>query len=130
MFRPAHYSVQVVGLALLLQLWCAGSSANQGSAKKMSRGEVLYNVVGCYTCHGRVGQGAYTGPTLASRHLSAEAIAGYVRAPSGVMPPYSAALVSDDDLRAISAYLDSLPVARPPSQIRLLAPYVLDSGAK
>jgi ubiquinol-cytochrome c reductase cytochrome c subunit len=129
MFRPAPRSLLMMGLALTLQLRCGGTSAARDSAAPIYRGEMVYNSKGCYTCHGRVGQGSiYTGPSLASLRLSAEALAGYVRAPSGVMPGYSAAMVSDDELRAIAAYLLSLPPSPSPSRVPLLAPYTVTSG--
>jgi ubiquinol-cytochrome c reductase cytochrome c subunit len=131
MYRPAPCLAQMVGLALSLQLCCSGSSANEGSAQEISRGAAAYRAVGCYACHGRVGQGAiYTGPPLTPLRLSAEALASYVRAPTGLMPAYSAAILSDDDLRAIVAYLHSLPPGHPPDHIPLLAPYALHPGGK
>jgi ubiquinol-cytochrome c reductase cytochrome c subunit len=129
MFCRVPRSLSMTGLALTLQLCCVGASVARDSPAPVSRGAAVYNSVGCYTCHGRVGQGSiYSGPPLASLRLSAEALASYVRAPSGLMPGYSAAMVSDDDLRAIAAYLHSLAPSRPPSRVPLLVPYTVTGG--
>ena len=129
MFRPVPRLFLMIGLVLTLQLRYGGTSVARDSAATIERGEMVYNAKGCYTCHGRVGQGSiYTGPSLASLRLSAEALAGYVRAPSGVMPGYSAAMVSDDELRAIAAYLLSLPPSPAPGRIPLLGPYTVTGG--
>jgi ubiquinol-cytochrome c reductase cytochrome c subunit len=69
----------------------------------------LYAAVGCYECHGRVGQGGSAGPRLAPRPVPLQALVAYVRHPSGAMPPYTSKLVTDAQLADIHAFLTSIP---------------------
>jgi ubiquinol-cytochrome c reductase cytochrome c subunit len=46
---------------------------------------------------------------MAPNPLTAVAIAGYIRDPSGEMPPYTSKVVSDADVRDIVAYLATIP---------------------
>ena len=50
--------------------------------------------------------------------------ANYIRAPTGVMPRFSAKLLPQQDLAPLLAYVRSLPQGRPAAQIPLLARYV------
>lgn len=60
----------------------------------------------CYTRHGTVGQGATgTGPSIAPNPPPYAAFALQVRAPRQDMPAYRKALVSDQELADIYAYL-------------------------
>jgi mono/diheme cytochrome c family protein len=79
-------------------------------------GKVLFLTVGCAECHGTVGQGG-AGPHLAPDPLPADVIAGYIRDPSGQMPPYAASVLSDADIADIAAYLKSLPASPSPDRI-------------
>ena len=75
-----------------------------------SRGKVLFERYGCYQCHGFEGQGAGTGTRLAPNPLPLAGFIRYVRAPRGVMPPYTQKLLkSEQDLIDIHAYLVSRP---------------------
>ena len=87
-----------------------------------SRGQHLFMADGCYECHGTVGQGGAAGPPLAPGPPPAEAIAQYVRKPTGVMPPYVETVLGDRDVRDIQAWLDGLPQPRAAKDISLLAP--------
>jgi len=78
-------------------------------AQDAANGKKLFSSVGCYECHGRVGQGGSAGPRLAPRPVPLEALVAYVRHPSGVMPPYTTKLVTDAQLADIHAYLASIP---------------------
>src|SRR5262252_5670177 len=81
----------------------AQAAAPPGDA---ANGKRIYMAVGCYQCHGTVGQGSRpTGPHLAPNPLSYEAFAAIVRRPVNAMPPYTAAVLSDQDLDDIYAYL-------------------------
>jgi ubiquinol-cytochrome c reductase cytochrome c subunit len=70
-----------------------------------------------------------TGPALAPLPLPPQAAMAYVRHPGGVMPPYSAAILSDADLNAILTYVQSLPKTRPASAIPLLSRFAPAEGA-
>ena len=91
----------------------------------------VFERVGCWSCHGYEGQGGRHGPTIArtqhnyegqgGRHgptiartqHNYEAFSAFVRTTSGEMPPFTERVVSDQDLRAIYAYLQSR--SEPPS---------------
>ena len=80
-----------------------------GNAEK---GKQLFMRDGCYECHGNLGQGSNGyGPRIAPDPISVQGILNYIRKPSGNMPPYSAKIVSTQDVADIHAYLES--VARP-----------------
>jgi mono/diheme cytochrome c family protein len=88
-----------------------------------AKGKHLYLADGCFTCHGRAGQGgAYNGPApvLAQTEMPFEGFAGQVRNPANDMPAYPGALVSDQDLADMYAFLQSLPGPRPAKDIPIL----------
>ena len=76
---------------------------------------------GCAQCHGREGQGApIAGPRIGPGPLPFAGFAKYVRAPTGQMPPYTAKVVTDQELADIRAFLASRP--RPPAAAQDLLP--------
>lgn len=83
-------------------------------------GKRLFTSYGCYECHGRQGAGAAIAPRIGPPAISFAAVLRYVRAPTGQMPPYTAKVVSDQDLADIYAYLKSFPPPAPASSIPLL----------
>jgi ubiquinol-cytochrome c reductase cytochrome c subunit len=88
----------------------AAAAAPKGDA---ARGRKLYDSVGCYQCHGFVAQGGGAGPRLAPKLLPFDALSRYVRKPTGDMPPYTAKVVSDQELADIYAFLATIP--QPPA---------------
>ena len=81
--------------------------------------------VGCFTCHGRSGQGgSYNGPApaLAETKLPLEAFKVFVRLGPNDMPAYTESVLSDKDTTDILAFLRSLPGRRPAKDIPLLNP--------
>jgi mono/diheme cytochrome c family protein len=110
--------VRVLGPAALaagLALSCSGALA--ASAEK---GKTAYVQHGCWQCHGTVGQGGVTGPKLAPEPMAAEAFTAFVRTSNRAMPPYSEAILSNDDLADIHAYLQSIPKPADAKSIPLL----------
>jgi len=89
----------------------------KGSAEN---GKKLFAVYGCYECHGRQGAGAATGPRIGPPAITLAAVLRYVRAPTGQMPPYTAKVVSDQDLADIYSFLKSFPPPQPAKDIPLL----------
>jgi ubiquinol-cytochrome c reductase cytochrome c subunit len=84
-------------------------------------GRKIFAEVGCYQCHGYVGQGSImSGPALVPQLPAFETLRAYVRHPSGQMPPFSERVLSDAGLEQIYAYLASLPPPLPVSRIPLL----------
>jgi ubiquinol-cytochrome c reductase cytochrome c subunit len=83
------------------------SDAPAGNAEN---GKRLFNKDGCYQCHGREGQGSVmTGPRIAPDPVPFDFLARYVRKPTGEMPPYTAKVISDQELADIYAFLQSRP---------------------
>ena len=99
------------------------ASALQVSADPaVNAGAALYNKNGCYECHVNDGQGGPQGPRLGPNPIPLPRFVAYVRNPSGDMPPFTAKVISDDDLAKIYAFLQSRPMPPPVKDIPLLAP--------
>ena len=91
----------------------------KGDAEK---GKTLFKSVGCFQCHGNEAQGGTMGPRLGPNPLPFPRLVAYVRAPLGEMPPYTAKVMSEQDLADVYAFLQARQ--RPPAigTIPLLAP--------
>ena len=74
----------------------------------------------CYACHGTVGQGGRDGARIAPNPPALSTIERYVRRPTGQMPPYTAKVISDQELADIYAYLRSIPATPSAKTIPLL----------
>lgn len=112
-----------LGLGMLALLACDSARAQGASGRDVANGKRVYLAVGCFTCHGRAGQGgAYNGPApaLAQTKLPVEAFKVIVRAGPNDMPAYSDAVLSEKDLADIHAFLHSLPGRRPVSDLPIL----------
>jgi ubiquinol-cytochrome c reductase cytochrome c subunit len=83
-------------------------------------GKQAFEKYGCYTCHGHLGQGTAAGPRLAPNPIPEAALMAYVRKPGGSMPPYTAKVLSDQELRSIRAFLASVPAPPPVKDIPAL----------
>ena len=105
--------------AIVAGLVLTSSVAAAGSAEK---GKAAYVRHGCWQCHGFDGQGSVAGSKIAPNPLPFEAFSDFVRTTGGAMPPYQKAILSDEDLADIYAYLQSVPKARDPKTIPLLNP--------
>jgi mono/diheme cytochrome c family protein len=91
---------------------CAIAQAQDAPQGDSANGKRLYLKDGCFTCHGRSGQGgAYVGPApiLAHTALPFEGFKGQIRNPANDMPAFSDALLSDKDIADIYAFVESLP---------------------
>lgn len=83
------------------------SDAPSGNAEN---GKKIFNKNGCYECHGREGQGStMTGPRIAPDPVPFDVLSRYLRKPTGEMPPYTAKVISDQELADIYAFLQSRP---------------------
>ena len=103
----AAFAAAVVGL-------CGSTAIQAQDAPKgdAGNGKRIYLADGCFTCHGRSGQGgAYNGPApiLAHTALPFDGFIGQVRNPVNDMPAFSDALLSDKDIADIYAFVQSLP---------------------
>jgi mono/diheme cytochrome c family protein len=79
------------------------------SAASAENGKKLFIQYGCFQCHGTVGQGGNAGPKLAPDPLPYEALSNFVRTTNRQMPPYREAVLPNNDLADIYAYLQSVP---------------------
>jgi len=77
------------------------------AAPSAAKGKEVFHRAGCYECHNYQGQGG-VGPRLAPKPLPFEALKSYVRNANGNMPPYAPAVLTDDELADIYAYLQSV----------------------
>jgi mono/diheme cytochrome c family protein len=110
--------VRVVGLAALaagLVVGCGGALA--ASAEK---GKAAFIQHGCWQCHGFQGQGGIAGLKLAPDPIAFEAFTAFVRGTDRFMPPYTEAILSNEDLADIHAYLESIPKPADAKNIPLL----------
>lgn len=88
----------------------ATTTANEALQRGDERnGEDLFFANGCNACHGDNGQGGI-GPTIASTGFSFEQVLAQYRSPRGIMPPFDASRVADDEARDIYAWLQTLPL--------------------
>ena len=106
--------------AIAAALAFASPVAAAGSAAK---GRAAFVKHGCWQCHGFEGQGAVTGAKLAPNPLPLEALSAFVRNTNGAMPPYPKAMLPDEDLADIHAYLQSVPKSPDAKSIPLLNPF-------
>ncbi len=92
------------------------------SAASASKGEQLFKNYGCYECHGYLGQGSTStgGSRLGPPRIPLSAFVSYIRQPSGQMPPYTAKVVSDEDVSEIYNFLKSVPPPPPLKSLPLL----------
>ena len=93
----------------------AAANAQAAPAGNAANGKKIFASYGCYECHGYVGQGGSAGARLAPRPIAFAAFVNYVRRPTNQMPPYTAKVVSDQELADIYAFLQSLP---PPAAVK------------
>jgi mono/diheme cytochrome c family protein len=99
-----------------------GEKSDAASAGNVERGKKNFTKAGCYECHGREGQGAAeaSGPRIGPPQRFIRPFIKYVRQPTGQMPPYTSAVISDQELIDIYAYLHSRPLTTPSKDIPLL----------
>ena len=113
-----HLVLAVTGLILAAGPACAQAPAAAGNAEN---GRKLYVQVGCYQCHGYAGQGArMTGPRVSRTEFPFESFLYQLRHPANQMPPYEAAVVSDQEAADLYAYVRQMPAPRDPDSIPLL----------
>ena len=97
------------------------AAAAAAPAGRADSGATLYRKVACFTCHGNEAQGGANGPRLGPDPIPFARFLAYVRNPAGDMPPYTAKVLTDQDLADIHAFLQAR--TRPPAitSIPLLA---------
>ena len=129
---PPH-SVQVVSDASLTDIYAfvhqrpagqapAAQASAAAPAGRVEAGAKLYGTVGCYQCHSNEGQGGTQGPRIGPNPVPFARFSSYTRRPTGEMPPYTAVVLSDQDLADIYAFLEARPKPPAVNSIPLLAP--------
>ena len=112
--------MKTMSLFALALTVCASSAFAQGEPKGNAQtGKQLFEAKGCYSCHGFVGQGSREGPRLTPA-LAYPAFVAQLRTPRAIMPPYTAALVTDQQAADMHAYLAGLPKPPDPKSVKLL----------
>lgn len=108
-------SLATVIVAALLWVVPSAFPAQTAPAPKGDavKGRTLYKSDGCYQCHANEAQGGATGPRIGPDPLPFARFVAYCRAPRGEMPPYTAKVMSDQDLADVYAFLQTRP--RPPA---------------
>ena len=116
-------SAQVVPDATLIDIYAFVHQRQAGQAPaaqaaaappgRVEAGAKLYGTVGCYQCHSNEGQGGVQGPRIGPNPVPFARFSSYLRNPTGDMPPYTAAVLSDQDLADIYAFLAARP--QPPA---------------
>src|SRR5688572_2174337 len=105
----------------LLPLAQQAAPAPAPAAGDPEKGRVLWlqtEHVECRECHGVKGEGAF-GPDMAGRHLTRAQFIHAVRKPWGIMPSYTEAQISDQELMDIKAYFDPMPAVAQPGPWRV-----------
>lgn len=93
----------------------AGTAPAAALAGNGENGKRLFVKNGCYQCHGYEGQGASGGANGSGSRLGpdpmmpARSFTNYIRKPTGIMPPFSASVVSDQNVADIYAFLKARP---------------------
>lgn len=89
----------------------AGSATGRSAGGPVAEGARLFVTKGCASCHALEGRGGAVGPPIAGTDLAT--LRSKVRkGPSG-MPHFSAETLTEDELAAIAAYLQSLAAPTP-----------------
>jgi ubiquinol-cytochrome c reductase cytochrome c subunit len=108
----------LAGLAILVTgSTLDGAAAFAASAEK---GKAAFIRHGCWQCHGFQGQGGIAGPKLAPDPIAIETFTAFVRTTNRAMPPYMEAVLSNEELADIHAYLQSIPKPADSRSIPLL----------
>jgi mono/diheme cytochrome c family protein len=100
--------------ALCVGAFAAARAQDAAPSGDVAKGKKIFLTIGCFTCHGRSGQGgAYNGPApiLAHTMLPFDGFKGQIRNPANDMPAFSNAVLSDQDVADIYAFVESLPGA-------------------
>jgi mono/diheme cytochrome c family protein len=106
---------------------CSAFAQQTSSAHKPSaaHGREVFMKLGCYTCHGTVGQGG-AGAVLAPNTIPFAAFETWVRhgtpgwSVERGMPAWSPSVLPDDDLADVREYLAALPKPKAAKDIALL----------
>ena len=112
----------VFAATVLVLVSGAASAQDNAPAGNAKASQQVYKAIGCWECHGTMGQGgAVTGPRLAPTKMPYAAFLQQLRVPQNAMPPYEAKILSNADAANIYAFLKSVPEAKSVQEIPLLS---------
>jgi mono/diheme cytochrome c family protein len=115
---------RVARLSAVLAAVTVGVALAGGAlAADAQKGNAAFVQNGCWQCHDFAGEGSIAtsnGKVIARTALPLDAFISFVRNTNGQMPPYRTAVISDEELTDIYAYLQSLPQPKAASDIPLL----------
>ena len=95
------------------------ASAQDTPRGNAANGKKLFETIGCFECHGYVGQGGGAGPKL----IDPPAFPAFIvqlRTPRQAMPPYTAKVLSDQQVADIYAHIQTFPKPPDPASISIL----------
>src|SRR5712691_8889421 len=96
----------------------ASTQASTAPAGSAQGGRDLYATYSCYACHGYDGHGG-SGARLVPMRMTVQSFTAYVHNPRQ-MPPYTATVLSDQQVADLWTYIKSLPESPPANAISLL----------
>ena len=124
MSRTSSRILSLVGAAALaLGALALPARAQDAPAGDAAKGKQVYLADGCYLCHGRSGQGGgYNTPTpvLAKTEMPFDGFKNQLRNPIDDMPAYSDAVMTDQQIADIYAFVRALPGRSNPKDFPLL----------
>lgn len=116
-------AVVALAVAAIGEAASAAAQAQDAPHGDAANGKRLYLADGCFTCHGRSGQGgAYNtpAPILAHTAMPFDGFKGQIRNPINDMPAFPTAILSDKDIADIYTFVESLPGPRAPKDFPIL----------
>ena len=105
--------VATIGLAAQNAPAAKPAAPQAAAAGNVQNGGALYRKIGCYQCHGGEAQGGLSGPRIGPALFPFARFSDYIRKPTGDMPPYSAKVLTDQQIADIYAWVNARP--RPPA---------------
>ena len=124
MIRNKRIAAAVFGVAVLCAgVFAAAQAQDAPPSGDAAKGKKVFLTIGCFTCHGSSGQGgSYNGPApiLAHTMLPFDGFKGQIRNPADDMPAFSSAVLSDQDIADIYAFVETLPGPSSPKDIAIL----------
>jgi len=113
--------IRVAIVTALMATVVSAQTPPAAPAGNAMNGAKLFVSDGCYQCHGYAAQGG-AGARLAPKPVAFAAFTKYVRKPTQQMPPYTAKVVTDQELADIYAFLLTIPPPPDPNSIPLMKP--------
>jgi ubiquinol-cytochrome c reductase cytochrome c subunit len=107
------------GLTMSIAVLVCGLNTSIRAADA-AKGKEIFIRVGCFECHGTLGQGGISGAQLAPDPIPLTAMRDFLRTTQSDMPAYSAKALPDSAIDDIYAYLSSIAPPPDPNTIPLL----------